>query len=61
MEKDRFDEVRSIKLLEHLINRISADRQGLHPVKRDEFASEDEKREVCCNYNFSSPSDDSSF
>lgn len=60
MEKDRFDEVRSIKLLEHLINRISAERQALRLHELDANASEDEKREVCCNYRFSSPSDDSS-
>lgn len=59
MEKDLFDEIRSIKLLEHLISRISAERQGLRPQELDANASEDEKREVCCNYRFSSPSDSS--
>jgi hypothetical protein len=47
MENYRMDEVDSLKLLEHLISRISGEKKDLTPCVLDEAASEEEKSEIC--------------
>jgi len=59
MERYRMDEVGSLKLLEHLIARVSDEKKDLTPCSLDDDASEDERNEICLNYYFSSVSEES--